>query len=164
MDVQGKLVKESRIEGNTPAGFELFIKSLNELCKVVLEACWNWGYLFDFLEGITNIQRIVLAHPYNTRIIAEAQIKTDKIDARNLAQLLRANLIPQAHIPDKQVRQKINILRQRQYWVCMRTKIRNRVHELVDRQHDLQMPQVTYLFGKKGIAALKTARISEPDL
>lgn len=163
VDEVGKIVKESRINGNTPAGFDLYFQSLHESCKTVLEACWNWGYLYDLLEGIANIQEIVLAHPYKTRIIAEAQIKTDKIDARNLAQLLRGNLIPKAHIPDKQVRQKKDMLRQRQYWVSMRTKIRNRVHALIDRQHDLQMPQITDLFGKKGIAALKAARLPEPD-
>ena len=163
VDEQGTLVKESRIDGNTADGFKLFIQSFNEPCKVVLEACWNWGYLFDILEGISGIEEIVLAHPYKTRIIAEAQIKTDTIDARKLAQLLRVNLIPMAHIPNKQVREKKNILRQRQYWVRLRTQIRNRVHSLIDRQHDLEMPQVTDLFGKKGIAALKAARLPEAD-
>lgn len=163
VDETGKIVKESRINGNTPAGFNLYFQSLHEPCKAVLEACWNWGYLFDLLESISSIQEIVLAHPFKTRIIAEAQIKTDKIDAMNLAQLLRVNLIPKAHIPDKQVREKKNVLRQRQYWVCMRTKVRNRVHALLDRQHNLQMPQVTDIFGSKGIAALKAARLPEPD-
>lgn len=43
VDEQGTLVKESRIEGNTAIGFKRFIESLNKPCKVVLEACWNWG-------------------------------------------------------------------------------------------------------------------------
>jgi transposase len=33
-------------------------------------------------------ERIVLANPFKTRVIAEAQIKTDKVDARILADLL----------------------------------------------------------------------------
>ncbi len=34
----------------------------------------------------------MLANPFKTRIIAETQVKTDKIDARILALLLRAGL------------------------------------------------------------------------
>ena len=163
VDESGRIVKEGRIEGNTKAGFERYFGSLGFPCKVVIEACWNWGYIFDLLEDIPQVQEVILANPYKTRIIAEAQIKTDKIDARTLAQLLRAGLIPQAHIPSQPVRQRKNILRQRQYWVRMRTKLRNRVHALLDRQRGLEMPQVTDLFGSKGKAALKVARLPEPD-
>ena len=163
VDENGQIGKESRIDGNTPAGFERYFGSFDSPCQVVIEACWNWGYLFDLLESIPNIQKVILANPYKTRIIAEAQIKTDKIDARKLAQLLRVGLIPQAHIPAKPVRQKKDILRQRQYWVRTRTKLRNRVHALLDRQRGLEMPQVTDLFGSKGKAALKVARLPEPD-
>jgi len=38
-------------------------------------------------------ERILLANPFKTRIIAEAQIKTDKVDARILADLLRGNRV-----------------------------------------------------------------------
>ena len=46
----------------------------------------------------------MLANPFKTRIIAEAQIKTDKVDARILADLLRANLIAKVHICGKATR------------------------------------------------------------
>ena len=53
----------------------------------------NWHWLFEILERDAP-RRIVLANPFKTRIIAEAQIKTDKVDARILADLLRGKLVP----------------------------------------------------------------------
>jgi hypothetical protein len=46
-----------------------------------LEACWNWGLTHDVLEEIEEVEEVVLAHPLKTRLIADAQIKTDRLDA-----------------------------------------------------------------------------------
>jgi hypothetical protein len=45
-----------------------------------------------------------LANPFKTRIIAEAQIKTDKVDARILADLLRGRLVSSVHIAGRETR------------------------------------------------------------
>jgi transposase len=55
------------------------------------------------------------------------------------------------------------VLRQRTFFVRMRTKMRNRIHRLLGRQHGLTMPQVTDLFGKKGRAALDKLVLDAPD-
>jgi hypothetical protein len=75
---------------------EGFFRSLGEPCRVVLEAGWNWGLMYDWLERVENVVEVQLAHPYGVRAIAAAQVKTDRIDARMLGQLLRVGLIPQA--------------------------------------------------------------------
>ena len=123
----------------------------------------NWGWLHEILEGIPGIDRIVMANPLHVRLIAAAQIKTDKVDARKLAQLLRANLLPASHMPDRATRLRKEVLRQRTFWVRERTKVRNRIHRLLGRQHGLAMPQVTDLFGKKGRAALDKVVLASPD-
>jgi len=33
-----------------------------------MEACWNWGWLYDLLVQIEQMDEVVLAHPYKTRI------------------------------------------------------------------------------------------------
>jgi len=53
---------------------------------VVHEACWNWGKLYDWLEEMEEVEEVVLAHPHKTRLIADAQIKTDRLDANNRGQ------------------------------------------------------------------------------
>ena len=84
LNEQGQRTREARIEGNSAAGFAQFFKSLDDRSKVVIEATWNWGRVHDLLETIEEVEEVVLAHPYKTRIIAEAQVKTDKLDARSL--------------------------------------------------------------------------------
>ena len=58
-------------------------------CEAVVESTANmWIRIHDTLED--NGINTVLANPYKTRIIAEAKIKSDKLDARILADLLRS--------------------------------------------------------------------------
>jgi len=45
-----------------------------------------------------------LAHPLRTRAIASARVKTDAIDAKTLAHLLRAGLLPEAYIAPRELR------------------------------------------------------------
>src|SRR5215469_7828086 len=60
-------------------------------CTAVVESTGNmWIRIHDTLEE--NEIDTILANPYKTKII-EAKIKSDKLDARILADLLRANLL-----------------------------------------------------------------------
>ncbi len=128
---------------------EGFFQSLGEPCRVVLEAGWNWGSMYDWLERVGNVVEVVLAHPYGVRAIAAAQVKTDRIDARMLGQLLRVGLIPRAYIPGKETRQLREAVRQRLFLVRVRTMVKNRIHALLDRHH-VVAPPVSDVFGKRG--------------
>ena len=118
--------------------------------------------MYDTLEGIEGIEEIVLAHPLKTRLIADAQIKTDKIDAAALATLLGGNLVARAHVPGKATRLRKDQLRQRLYWSRLRTRIRNRLHALLDRQDDPCSPQCSDFFGSRGMSFLKKLRLTRP--
>ena len=52
---------------------------------------------------------------------------------------------------------------QRLYWSRLRTRIRNRVHALLDRQQGLELPQCSDLFGVKGRTHLRRLELPEPD-
>ena len=75
LDERGRKLGEARVEGNTGCGFAQFFRSLEGPSKAVVEACWNWGWLYDLLAKIEGIDEVVLAHPYKTRLMAEAQIQ-----------------------------------------------------------------------------------------
>ena len=162
VDDTGGIVAEERIEHAFPERFGQLI-SAHAPAQAAFEATMNWGWLHELLEVIPGLERIVMANPLHVRLITAAQIKTDKVDARKLAQLLRANLLPASHIPDRATRLRKEVLRQRTFWVRERTKLRNRVHRLLGRQHGLVMPQVSDLFGKKGMAALGKLQLTTPD-
>lgn len=163
VDGKGRRLSESRIEGNSPEGFSRYFKGIKGRHAVVHEACWNWAKLHEMLDQIDGVEEVVLAHPYKTRLIADAQIKTDRLDAKALATLLRGDLVARVHVPAKRTRQRKLLLRQRLQWARFRTMVRNRVHVVVDRQHELAMPQCSDLFGKRGLNALRQAELGEQD-
>lgn len=134
---------------NDYAQIEVFFQSLAEPCQVVLEAGWNWGVMHDWLEQMDCVSEVQLAHPYRTRAIAAAQVKTDAIDAHTLAQLLRTGLVPRAYIPSRETRQLREMVRQRLFLVRLRTMLKNRIHALLDRHH-VAMPSGSDVFGKRG--------------
>lgn len=82
-----------------------------------------------------------------------------------LAHLLRADLMPTAHVPGKFARELRAALRQRMHFVCMRTMIKNRVHTVFDRYPEevKRLKPQTDLFGKTGREQLKQIQLSEID-
>src|SRR5207253_6701761 len=108
---------------------------------------------------IPQVEQVVLAHPYKTRLIAEAQIKTDRIDARVLANLLRGDLVALSHAPCAATRARKHLLRQRLFWVRLRTMLRNRTHAILDRQHGLERPQLKNFFSRRGQTWLEEVQL-----
>jgi len=163
IDENGQPVDQRRIGHQVPNLFEELLGRLDQPVKVVFENSPNWSWLYEILEQIENVESITLANPYKVKLICEAQIKTDKIDAGKLAYLLRLDVIPACHVPSRIMRDRKEVLRQRIFWVRERTRIRARIHKILGRQHELNMPQVTDLFGSKGRAALNKVLLPAPD-
>ena len=159
MDEAGKVLQRKRVP-SSQAGIQAVLGQYQEPMKAVLEASYNWGPLYDWLAEVAD--EVVLAHPTKVRAIAEARIKTDAIDSETLAHLLRADLIPAAHAPSKDVRARKRVLRQRMFFVRIQTMLKNRIHALLS-QHALERPAVSDLYGKAGLAWLRTLQLPEPD-
>ena len=149
VDSRGKILKQRKLL-NTREAFEMFFKDVKNT-KAVVEAGRNWHVAVDLLEGLVN--EIKLAHPLKVRAIAEAKIKTDEIDSEILAQLLRANLIPEAYLRPRDLREKQMILRLRGFWIRQRVQLRNRIHTLIDAQNEEireKAKSFADLFGRSG--------------
>lgn len=158
---EGRVIRSKRLE-NKPEPFQEFFKRLEGPSEAVLEASRTWGVMYDLLEELEGVESVELAHSQKVRAIAEAKIKTDKIDSHILAQLLRADLIPAAYIPGKQTRSYKEMIRQRVFLVRMRTRLKNRIHVLLDRLH-IPLPSVTDIFGKRGTDYLKKLSLAGVD-
>jgi transposase len=98
---------------------------------------------------------VTLAHAQKVRAIADAKIKTDSIDAETLARLLQADLIPEVHVPPRDIRLQKEVLRQRCWLVKTRTTLKNRIHALLDRNH-VDTSGYSDIFGKTARALFKT--------
>ena len=93
---------------------------------VAFEAAFGWGWLAGLLEDYGFEAHLV--HPLRCKAIASARLKNDKVDAATLAQLLRADLLPEAWIAPPQVRALRALLRHRIQLVRLRTLLGNRIH------------------------------------
>lgn len=88
-----------------------YLTQLPADARIAVEATGNWMWLYELIEEWH--PNLVLAHPLKAKAIASARIKTDKIDATTLAQLLRADVVPAAYIPSREVRDTRELLRYR---------------------------------------------------
>jgi len=147
-DEHGTILEEFRFRNNLEGADKLttILKKHGE-AKVALESTGNlWVKLYDRLDMEDNID-VILTNPKKTRVIAEAKIKTDKIDSRLLSDLVRADLVARSYVPPKEIRMQRALLRERINLVESRTMIKNRIHALLDK-YEVQ-PGYTDLFGRK---------------
>jgi len=149
VDETGLTQSETRVN-NEKEALEQYIGSLPDRAKVALEATYGWSHVYDALEE--HAEEIVLSHPKKTKAVASAKIKTDKIDATALAELLRTDYLPTAYAPPREVRDVRDLLRHRAALVRVRTAAKNRIHSVLAR-YGIQHP-FSDLFGKAGRAFL----------
>src|SRR6201987_769941 len=71
--------------------------------------------------------------------------KTDKLDAKGLAILLRNGTLAEVGIPPSELRDQRELLRLRIFLVRLRTRVKNRIHGTLAR-HNVQVPGAD-LFG-----------------
>src|SRR6266498_235027 len=149
LDREGNELLSRRIV-NAPETFLSLLQGLGDGVRVALEATYGWEWLADLLEDAG--YELYLAHPLRTKAIAAARVKADAVDARTLAHLLRADLLPEAYVAPRELRDLRDLLRQRVVLTQMRTALKNRVHALIARQ-DIRHKHAD-LFGSAGQATL----------
>jgi transposase len=96
---------------NDPTELVPILGGLPPGTPVAFEAAYGWGWLVELLEELELEPHLV--HPSRCKAIASARLKNDKVDAATLAQLLRADLLPEAWIAPQQVRDLRALLRHR---------------------------------------------------
>jgi len=114
---------------------------------VVLEATCNTEAIARVLQQ--HAGRVVISNPLRTRAIADAKIKTDKIDATVLAQLLASGFLPEVWLPDEETARRRRQVARRAQVVRQRTQVKNHIHAILHRN---LVPPCPYadLFGKGG--------------
>jgi len=156
----GTIVKEGRV-ANRPEAVKEFLGPYGGKAQAAVEATLNWTVIFDMVEELLGEGNVKLCHTSKARAIAEARIKTDTLDSRALAHLLRSDLLPEAHVRPKGERTIQQALRQRMFFVRVQTMVKNRIHVLIDRQVGVRerVMQFTDLFGKGGLEFLQTVEL-----
>jgi transposase len=111
---------------NDPIELMPVLGTLEPGTSVAFEAAYGWGWVTELLEHLG--LRPHLAHAFACKAIASARLKNDKVDARTLAHLLRADLLPEGWIAPPEVRELRRLLRHRATLVRLRTAAQARIH------------------------------------
>ena len=145
--VEDGLVRDEGRIAVTPEALREWAAGLRSDDQVALEATGNSDAIANLLTPL--VGKVVVSNPSKTRAIAEAKVKTDKVDARILAQLLAADFLPPVWLPDERTRCLRRQVTRRAHIVRQRTRIKNQVHAILARNL-APTPPVSDLFGTTG--------------
>lgn len=137
---------EGRI-GVKPEDLRAWADALEPTDEVALEATTNSDAIATLLGPL--VAKVVVSNPRKTRAIAEAKVKTDKVDARILAQLLAADFLPGTWVADDRTRMRRRLVARRTHLVKQRTRLKNQVHAILSRNLVPTCPHAD-LFGGVG--------------
>ena len=159
VDQEGNLLMNKRVEndfGIIEQEFSAFTKN----AKYVLESSSVWYGVYRKLVGDLGLD-VVLSNPYLTRLIAKSKKKTDRFDARALADLLRGGYIHASYVsPPKTVEEK-QAVRFRTKMVQSRTRMKNMIHGIL-LQESIKIPGPTFTSAfNRALHSLKDWRIEE---
>jgi transposase len=156
IDEEGDLVDRRRVNHRYREELTGYFNQFPSRTQVVMEATCGWSWLSELLQDLG--LEVKLANPSKVRIIAESQIKTDKVDALALAQLLRTNFLPESYLAPKEQREARDLLRYRISLVYLRSGVKNRIHAMLIRLGIYH--NYSDLFGKKGRRFLSSLELS----
>lgn len=129
-----------------PEALALFARSLAPDDEVAIEATANALAIARIIEP--HVRRVVLANPKAVRETSR-RAKTDKIDAKVLAQLLAVGFLDQVWTPDEAARTRRRLISRRCALVRQRTREKNQIHAALQRNL-VERPPMSDLFGVKG--------------
>lgn len=155
MNNDGKVKKQIEISTETDKVSKLFKRYPD--VPVAVESTMNWIPFYENLESLGC--KVLLSNPLQTKAIAHARIKNDKVDSEVLADLLRTNLLPTAYIQPRKIRDLKEIVRERANFVEIRTKIKNKIHSVLFKTNSRH--EYTNLYGKAGIEWLSNLELRD---
>ena len=156
LDESGAILAEIRQLSTALEAVLAWLTAVPGPVTVGREATLYWEWLATRLA--THGHPVRGAHAFHVKLIWQARAKTDPIDARKLAELLRVNLFPAIWLPDTDTRERRQLLRGSAFLVRERTRLKNRIHGHLMAEN-LVAPG-SDLYGKGGRAWLDAAPLS----
>jgi transposase len=137
---------------------ELFAQSLGSDDEVALESTGGAVAIARILQA--HVARVVIVNTKKLRQISEAKAKTDRLDARRLAELLAAGFVAEVWCPDERTRALRRLVARRAQLVRQRSRAKNEIGAALQRNL-LDRPGVYDVAGERGRRFLE--RVELPD-
>jgi transposase len=144
LNPEGKIVNQTRVESQRVLPYLSHFK----VSKVGMESSNQIAPLFRQLTS--KGYNVVVSHPKKTRYIAEAKIKSDRVDSKAIAELVRLDALPLAYFPTGEIAQLREKVRRRAFLVRTRVKLRVKIKSVLTYE-GLKWPSDHGLFTKKGL-------------
>jgi len=158
MDEKGRVSPPHRVE-HTREELRAFLQELPPGSPIAIETIGNWYWIIDEMEQAGHQPQ--LAHAREAKKLMGKSNKTDKLDARGLATLLRNGTLPTVWIPPSPLRDQRELPRMRMVFVRMRTTLKNRIHATFAK-YAIHFEGVSDLFGGSGRRELEKHRKELP--
>jgi transposase len=143
---EGRVRSAGRIRTRR-AELELFAQSLGSDDEVALESTGGAVAIARILRP--RVARVVIVNTKKLRQISEAKAKTDRLDARRLAELLAAGYVAEVWCPDEQTRALRRLVARRAQLVRQRSRAKNEIAAALQRNL-LDRPGVYDVAGERG--------------
>jgi transposase len=154
----GQFGNPVRVEHEREA-FRRYLNSLPEHSGIAIESTGHWYWLVDEMEHAGH--RPHLAEPLESKKRMGKTHKTDALDAKGLAILLRNGTLPEVWVPPSEIRDQRELLRTRMAIRDLRTMLKHRIHSALDR-YGVVCAGVSDLFGVEGHLLLREAATRLP--
>jgi transposase len=141
----GKMRPAKRFCCATSAEIRAYFEQLTPF-RAVIEATGTYRWLLHLLSPLGTV---FLAHPLRLRAMLQRRSKTDRLDATLLADLLRINQLPLAHIPSDRHQMLRDITRHRSRLIHGQVEVKNLLRWLLAK-HNVEAPY-KYPFGTRGL-------------
>jgi len=125
--------------------------------EAAIEASGHYRPAYEMLDEHLDV---TLVNPSKNRVIADATVKTDRIDAKRLAHMLRTDMLAESYVPSDEIRTLRDLVRTRKSLVEERTAEKNRVRAVLKRTNNAYDSE---LFGPTGREFLAELSLSDAD-
>jgi transposase len=153
----GQILKETRIN-HSRGNIERFLEGWDKGSPVAVETIGNWYWIIEEIEHAQMRPRLV--HARKAKLMLGMINKTDKLDARGLNKLQQTGTLPTVWIPPLEIRDKRELPRTRMVFAHQRTKLKNRIHSVIDKyglqHHFTDMSDIFSKAGRERIVACYT--------
>jgi len=142
LDSNGKIVNQRRM-GND--GVLSYLSSYR-IDRIGMESSNQVAPLYR--ELTRKGYAVSVSNPKKTRYIAEAKIKSDRVDSKAIAELVRLNALPEAYMPDQGTAILREKTRRRAFLVRERVRLRTKIKSILTYE-GVKSPSEHGLFTEK---------------
>lgn len=154
----GKVVEEGKV-ASTRQALTQWAQKRPEPWHGAMEATLFSGWIYDVLHPFA--AKLEMGHPAMMKAIGASKKKTDLLDSRKVADLVRCNLLPPCYVAPVEIRELRRLLRYRNLVVCQASRMKNKISGLlmeVGAEYNKE-----HLHGKKYFSQLLDTVEDVPD-